>query len=176
MAMAFVAASVFAYYPLYITVSPVPPPIRFASGSNSNQSDLGNNDIVVQLGANSTSASVTIHPTYQTTYYKDVLRIRNFDTKAYNVYLRVYKAIETFQPGSGIWLGIYSSGANRTITLPIATVDLLSTGTTYIGSLPGGGTWWEVDLEVYILEGSSLPSSDVAELELIYTPSSERPP
>ncbi|MCC6009918.1 MAG: hypothetical protein LM588_02855 [Fervidicoccaceae archaeon] len=170
MAMVFVAASVFAYYPLSITVSPTTPPVTFATGSNSNQNDLGpGNTITVSLGSNSASASVTVHPTYQKTYYKDVLRITNSDSKTYNVYIRVDTAIASFPAGSTILLKIYDSGT------PIATVPLTSTGTVSIGSLSGGGAW-EVDVEVYIPEGSSLPSSATANLQLIYTPSSETPP
>ena len=175
MAMVFVAASVFAYYPLSITVYPTTPPVTFATGSNSNQNDLGpGNTITVSLGSNSTSASVTVHPTYQKTYYKDVLRITNSDSKAYNVYIRVDSAITSFPAGSTIQLKIYASGASRAGT-PIATVPLTSTGTVSIGSLSGGGTW-EVDVEVSIPEGSSLPSAATANLQLIYTPSSETPP
>jgi len=180
MALAFVAASVFVYYPLSVAVSPVEPPIVFEEGSNAGQYDLWNkttgesNTIEVVIGANFTSASVTIHPTYQTTYYKDVLWISNYDTKAYNVYLRVETPITTFPSGSDIKLRIYSRGANRADP-PIATVSLLSADTTPIGSLPSSGTW-EVDVKVYIPEGSSLPSSATAGLRLIYTPSSEMPP
>ena len=176
MALAFVAASVFVYYPLIVEVSPVRPPIVFGSGSNAGQPDLGPaNTITVQLGSNKTSAAITIHPTYNTTYYKNVTIINNTDTKAYNVSLRVLQAITNFPPGSAIELRIYEGGANRTTDSPIATVDLLSTGTTYIGSLSGGRTW-EVDVKVYIPQGSSLPSSATARLHLIYTPSDERPP
>jgi hypothetical protein len=175
MAMVFVAASVFAYYPLSITVSPVEPPVKFVAGNNSNQTDLGpGNTITVILGSNNASASVIIHPTYQKTYYKDVLNITNVDdSKAYNVYIRVNTTI-TGLAGSTISLKIYDSGASRPGT-PIATVDLTSTGTVSIGSLSGGGTW-EVDVEVYIPEGSPLPSAATANLQLIYTPSSEKPP
>ncbi len=175
MAMVFVAASVFAYYPLNITVSPTTPPVTFATGSNSNQNDLGpGNTITVTLGSNYASASVTIHPTYQTTYYKDVLNITNSDSKAYNVYIRVDTAITSFPSGSTIQLKIYASNAIRPGT-PIATVPLTSPGTVSIGSL-GGGTYWEVDVEVYIPEGTTLPSSATANLHLIYTPSNETPP
>jgi hypothetical protein len=174
MAMVFVAASVFAYYPLSITVSPTTPPVKFAAGNNAGSNDLGSYKISVSLGSNSTSASVLIHPTYQKTYYKDVLRITNSDSKAYNIYIRVDTAITSFPAGSTILLKIYASGASRPGT-PIATVPLTSTGTVSIGSLSSGGTW-EVDVEVTIPEGSPLPSSATASLELIYTPSSETPP
>jgi hypothetical protein len=103
-----------------------------------------------------------------------VLRITNSDSKAYNVYIRVDTAITSFPAGSTILLKIYASGASRPGT-PIATVPLTSTGTVSIDSLSGGGTW-EVDVEVYIPEGYTLPSPATANLQLIYTPSSEMPP
>jgi len=91
--MVFVAASVFAYYPLSIMVSPTTPPVTFAAGNNAGSNYLGpGNTITVSLGSNSTSASVTIHTTYQKTYYKDVLRITNSDSKAYNIYLSLSQA------------------------------------------------------------------------------------
>jgi hypothetical protein len=171
MAMVFVAASVFAYYPLNITVSPTTPPVTFATGSNSNQDDLGpGNTITVSLGSNYASASVTVHPTYQTTYYMDVLRITNSDSKAYNVTIRVVEEISSFS----IKLKIYTRGTSGSRTL-IGTVDLTYTHDENIGILSSVGTW-EVDIEVSIPEGSPLPSPATAKLQLIYTPSSETPP
>ena len=175
MALAFVAAGVFVYYPLSVTVSPVEPPIVFGSGSNANKPDLGgSNTITVHLGPKNTSVAITIHPTYNITYFKNVTIISNTDSKAYNVYLRVVQAITGFPSGSVIELRIYEKGAGRP-GQPIGTVNLSSTGTTSIGELSSGGTW-EVDVKVHIPEGSSLPSSATAYLELIYTPSSETPP
>ena len=179
MAMVFVAASVFAYYPLSITVSLIEPPVKFITGSNSNQDDLGSDNfgqsytITVNLGSNNTSASVTIHPTYQKTYYKDVLRINNSDSKAYNVSIRV-ESMKGFPAGSYIKLKIYNSGASRAVE-PIKTVSLTPTDTVNIGMLNRESTW-EVDIEVYIPEGTTLPLSATASLQLIYTPSNEKPP
>jgi len=173
MAMVFVAASVFAYYPLSITVSPTTPPVKFITGDNSNKPDL-NNTITVNTYGDGTHAEVTVHPTYQKTYYKDVLRITNNGSKAYNVYIRVDTAITSDISGLTIQLKIYASGASRPGT-PIKTVPLNSTSDVNIGSLNGGDTW-EVDIEVYIPEGTTLPSSAKAELYLIYTPSNEKPP
>ena len=57
-------ASVFVYYPATITVSPVIPPVVFATGSNAGQPDLGyGNTIQVITGSNGTKLDVTIHPT-----------------------------------------------------------------------------------------------------------------
>ena len=174
MALAFVAASVFVYYPLSVAVSPVEPPIVFELGSNANKDDLRGYTITVLLGPKNTSVAITIHPTYSTTYYKNVTMINNTDTSAYYVYLRVVRAITDFPSGSAIQLRIYEKGADRA-TGSYAIVDLSLKETTQIGVLYGSGTW-EVDVYVHIPEGSSLPSSATAYLELIYTPSGEEPP
>jgi hypothetical protein len=62
--------------------------------------------------------------------------IKNLDTKAYNVYIRVLTPL-SLPSGSSAVLQIRSlDGATV-----IATVDLLSTGTTSIGSLAAGGAF-----------------------------------
>ncbi|MGC9011912.1 hypothetical protein, partial [Thermogladius sp.] len=77
-----VFASVFVYYPVSVTVSPVSPPVYFEYGTNANQPDLGGaNTIDVTLGANKTSLTITIHPTYWVSYYKNVSLIVNGDSK-----------------------------------------------------------------------------------------------
>jgi hypothetical protein len=188
-------ASVFSYYPAQVSVAPTSPPVYFASGDNAGSSDLGNgNTITLTLGTNGSSGSITIHPTYQVTYYKNVTVIVNSDTKAYNVYIRVTSPI-TLPTGSGSAIGtsptsgmaklyIYSKGASRSLTgFPtpapsgsyITIIDLTATGTTYLGSLSGGGVY-EIDIYIYIPEGASLSSSLTASIMLIATPSSETPP
>jgi len=57
----------------------------------------------------------------------------------------------------------------------VASVNLLSGGTTSIGSL-GPGSAWEVDIRIYIPEDTSVPGPTTAQVLLIYTPSSETPP
>jgi len=187
-------ASVFSYYPAQVSVAPTSPPVYFALGKNAGSSDLGSgNTITLTLGKNGSSGSITIHPTYQVTYYKNVTVIVNSDTKAYNVYIRVTSPI-TLPTGSGSAIGtsptsgmaklyIYSKGASRSLTgFPTPapsgsyiTVDLTTTGTTSVGSLSGGGVY-EIDIYIYIPEGASLPSSLTASIMLIATPSSETPP
>jgi hypothetical protein len=188
-------ASVFSYYPAQVSVAPTSPPVYFALGENAGNSDLGSgNTITLTLGTNGSSGSITIHPTYQVTYYKNVTVIVNSDTKAYNVYIRVTSSI-TLPTGSGSAIGtsptsgmaklyIYSKGASRSLTgFPtpapsgsyIAVVDLTTTGTTSVGSLNAGSAY-EIDIYIYIPEGASLPSSLTASIMLIATPSSETPP
>jgi hypothetical protein len=182
-ALSIAFAAVFSYYPVSITISPVSPPVYFAEGENANQDDLGaGNTIAVNVGSSSTSVSITIHPTYQVTYYKNVTLIVNNDTKAYNIYLRVATAA-SLPSGASAVVYVYSKGASRSLSgypptpTPsgyVKSVDLTSTGTTYIGSLSGGSAY-EIDIYVYIPEGTS-PSSTTAKLLLIASPSSESPP
>jgi hypothetical protein len=182
-ALSIAFAAVFSYYPVSITISPVSPPVYFEEGENANQDDLGaGNTIAVTVGSSSTSVSITIHPTYQVTYYKNVTLIVNSDTsKAYNISLRVATAA-SLPSGASAVVYVYSKGASRSLSgypkpTPsgyVKSVDLTSTGTTWIGYLSGGSAY-EIDIYVYIPEGTS-PSSTTAELLLIASPSSESPP
>ncbi|NAZ14162.1 MAG: hypothetical protein GU359_08500 [Desulfurococcales archaeon] len=176
------------YYPMTVTVSAVNPPIMIGYGSNSNQSDLGySNTIQVSVGSNNASLSITIHPTYGVSYYKNISIITNTEPdggKAYNIYIRVVTPI-TLPTGSIAKLYIYSKGASRSLSrFPtpspasgsyVKVVDLTTSGTTEIGSLDAG-QGYEIDLYIYIPEGASLPSTQTVQLYLIYTPSGETPP
>ncbi len=160
-------ASVFVYYPVSVSVSPVAPPIVFEEGSNANQPDLGGNTITVTLGANQTSASITVHPTYQTTYYKNITVIKNTDTaNAYYITIRVNTALPADYAGSQL---IIQTGTGS------VAVDLTATGDTVIGQIPAGGSW-EIDLSFSIPEGSRLPAAATASIQLIYSNSAETPP
>jgi hypothetical protein len=164
-------ASVFVYYPMTITTTVVDPPVVFDYGSNANQADLqGSNTISVSISSQNTSITITLHPTYQNTLYKNVSLIKNLDTKAYNVYIRVLTPLSL--PASSVATLQIRSLDGTTI---IASVDLLSTGTTSIGSLAAGGIW-SMWVSYTIPEQSSPPPTTSATLQLIYTPSSETPP
>lgn len=163
-------ASVFVYYPINVSVSPVSPPIVIDPGSNANQPDLAGNTITVNIGANKTSATVTVHPTYQTTYYKSIAVIRNTDTQAYNIWFKVKTAL----PGT-----TYSSAylVIRDGTTNVTRVSLTSTGTTTTYYTLSAGGNWEVDLEFKINEGTTLPTTpDTATIQLIYSTGTETPP
>jgi hypothetical protein len=177
-------ASVFAYYPVTATLAPTSPPVYFAAGTNEGQNDIGSsNTISVAIGSNSASLSFTVHPTYQTCYWKNIAIIKNDDSKAYNIYLRVVTSVSGLPSGSKARIYVYTQSATRSLSgypTPEPTsgtsVDLTATGTTSIGSLSGGSAF-EIDVYTYIPEGSTLPSSVSAQLLLIYTPSSgETPP
>jgi len=160
-------ASVFVYYPVSVSVSPVAPPIIFENGSNANQPDLAGNTISVAIGANQTSVAITVHPTYQITYYKNITIINNTDTaNAYYVTIRVNTALPATYAGSELII--------QTATGPVA-VNLTATGDTVIGQIPAGGSW-EVDLKFVIPEGAPLPAAATASIQLIYSNSAETPP
>lgn len=188
----FIFASVFVYYPVAVTLQPINPPVYFEPGINAGQPDLLET-IDVSVGTKGASLRVAIHPTYQTNVYKSVAIVRNVDTKAYNIYVRVAMPITPIAGPSGgsaipgqpmvsdVKLCFVASTRSTSgwptpgYNVDVGCVSLQSTGTTLIGSLNGGGSW-EVDLYVYIPEGAILPSSVTAEVLLIYTPSAETPP
>ena len=192
MILALVAASIFAYYPLQLQIQPVAPPIVFALGSNAGQPDLGSsNTITVTLGTNNTSVNITIHPTYHTTYYKNVTLIKNTDSRAYNVFLVLDDVTNDLPANSTVYLIVYSSGATRSLgtgypepQVPsgyVAFVNLtaISTGSRVsIGSLSSGSTW-EIDFMVFIPEGTRLTGASATfKMHIAYTPGpgSETPP
>ena len=181
-------ASVFAYYPVTATLSPTNPPVYFATGTNANQDDIGNdNKITVTIGSNGASLSFTVHPTYQTCYWKNITIIKNDDSKAYNIYLRVDTQISGLPSDATVRIYVYNKDATRSLSRSSSSsppepqsgyvryVDLTTTGTTSIGQL-SGNSFYEIDVYTYIPEGSTLPSSASAKLLLIYTLSSEEPP
>ncbi len=172
---AIAVANVFAYYPVSISIGATEPPVIFWEGTNAGQPDLGEtggttNTIGVTLGSKNTSVTVTVHPTYQKTVYKDILRINNTDTtKSYHVYIRVSDPANT---------AIFTTATLvvKSGTTTVATIDLTSTGTTvYVGELTSGSSW-EVWLEFQVPETATLPATDTISFELIYTPTAETPP
>ena len=176
-------SSVFVYYPITAQISPVSPPVILDSGSNAGRSDLsGSNTIGVSIGANKTSATITIHPTYQASYYENVTIIRNKDSKSYNVTLKVYYTnVSDLPSGSKVSLYLFSKGATRNLSEwpssnlapsgSLAVLDLTQTTTPATVTLSGGSIV-EADILVYIPEGSTMPTSPVtANIYLVYTPS-----
>jgi hypothetical protein len=195
-------ASVFVYYPMEVILQPVRPPVYFETGSNAGAYDLGGSDttsntISVSIGSNGASLNITVHPTYQTTVYKNVTKIVNRDSKGYNVWINIrWTNISIMVSSLGSTFPTQSQSSNVTICFvsssrstsgfptPGYSVDVrcvslqsTSTGLTYIGFL-GAGSSWEIDLYVYIPEGANIDGSTIytAEIHLIYTPSSETPP
>jgi len=165
--LAIVNAAVFTYYPTKLSLEPVKPPIVFSSGNNAGQTDLSGT-IGVSIGSAGASLNITLHPTYQYNYYKNITIIKNQDTNAYYVAIRVNTALSNTKLVSAK-LRIYDTSST------IATVDLKVTGTTALGQLNSGSKWF-IDIILNISEAtgdspSSAPfSSDSASLQLIYSP------
>ncbi len=174
MVSAVALAAVFAYYPLTLQVVPTAPGVVFEPGSNAGQPDIGvGNTITVTIGANKTSASIEIHPTYQENYYKDVLRINNTDDNAMNVYIVFTSVSNTLPTGSIVKLFVYED------TTKVRELDVTNPAVNQpisIGLL-GVGRVWQLDIYVYIPEGTDITgASYTANAKLVYTPSAETPP
>jgi hypothetical protein len=168
--LAIVNAAVFTYYPTNLSLAPVAPPIVFSNGKNAGQPDLsGTNTIGVTIGSANTSLTITLHPTYQYNYYKNITIIKNQDTKAYYVAIRVNTPLINSKI-SNATLHIYDiTGAT------IANVNLKATSPTgWLGQLNSNSKWF-IDIILSISETGGTPStapfsSDSASLQLIYSP------
>jgi hypothetical protein len=172
-----VFASVFVYYPASVQVSPTAPPVIFDYGSNSNQRDLYGRTITTTIDATGTSASITLHPTYQRTYYRDVLRIKNQDSEAYYVMINV---ISTITGGNLVSakLYIYNDDGVR-----VGVVDLLTTGLQpddWITLNGNGELRIDFEFQYATIGGTSdtaPPGSGTIHLRLVYsTVNTETPP
>ncbi len=166
-----VNAAVFVYYPISITAQWGPRPVRFAGGSNAGGTDLGSgNTITVSLSDEDTSASITVNPSRRgTTRYTDILRIVNDDAQAYYVGFTVETAFDDSAVNVAQLTVCTTGGA------PLGTVDLKTTGTTWVPWTLSASSQLRVDLRFTISSGSS--GSDTASITLVYSPqSSESPP
>ncbi len=164
------SASVFVYYPLTVNVQYTPPPVKFEAGSNAGQPDLSGT-IDVSIGQNQTLATITIHPTYRTTYYKDVLHINNTSSSNYYIMLRVDTPASIDISGATLELRLVDDTGRV-----IKTLDLTQTGDTG-WLLLNAGSGLRVDIVSDMPEGYTLPSSVSASISLIYSNSNtETPP
>lgn len=167
-------ASVFVYYPLAITATPTSPGVKFVSGSNAGGPDIGSGRrITVTIAENETRATVSIHPTYQRNYYKDVLKIKNEDDDEMRVHLIFRTLTNTLPDGSKVFLIVYRDATRvkmQEITSPALNTPI------YIGNI-GSGHTWEIDFYIYIPGGKGIRNAIYsASIELVYTPSNETPP
>lgn len=179
--LSFAYASVFAYENITMNVSPVAAQVQFRQGSNANQNDLGgsvsgqtytSNTIQVNIGNGNASLTITVHPTFGQTYYRNVSYIENTDGKAYYVTIRVVSPLN-LTSGSQASLIVYDSlsGGNKAIQ-----ANLLSSGYTQSTiAIPASGKW-RIDIYFNIPESAPLPGPTSANVQLIYSPSNEQPP
>ncbi len=168
LAFAAVSASVFVYFPATLNAAYQAPPVKFELGSNANGQDLGGNSISVTLGANQTSANITLHPTYQKTYYLGVLNITNTDT---NTYYLMLKLSGTSSIGATVVVHVIDSNGDE-----VATVST-SNPTTGWFQIPGGASY-RVDVEFQVPEGTKIVGvTDKFTLDLIISmTNTETPP
>jgi len=120
-------------------------------------------------------------------YYKNIAKIVNNDQQTYYVYLKVENPATGLPQGSKLILYIYNANAGRSLSgwpqpTPtsgsyMASLDLTTSGSTTSKITLSSQSSLELDVYVYIPEGTTLPSSPVtAQLLLVYTPSTETPP
>jgi len=137
------------------------------------------NTISVSVDSAKASATITVHPTYQTTYYKDVLKIKNQDNLAYYVWLNVTSSLPVGGNLTSARLIVFDASDKF-----MASIDLLSqTGPVRVGQISSGATW-RIDLEFQIRgyrdkgspDQAPILSDTSASLNLIYSPSNENPP
>ncbi len=164
-------ASVFVLYGGSVTAYFQKPPVVWGAGDNSNATDLGGQTITVLVGPNSTQLQVTLHPTYEYTYYKNITIIKNNDaTNGYYIAVRVTSpANVTRIAGASVKLILYNATSTEVI-------DLTTSGVTPWYYLPAG-SHVSVDVQYYLPSGVALPKSVVFQIQLIYSPSNtESPP
>lgn len=165
---ALVGTAVFVYLPGNITISPVGPPVVFDLGDNAGGQDLGGNTITVTLGANKSSFTLTIHPTYQKTYYHNVTIFKNpSPPSGDNYYFGVKVTTPISGPYSSAKLYVYSSGGTL-----LFTVDLTASAVYGWPTLLSDGDWVRIDVEVVLPEGVSLPGTTTVTVEFVYSPQS----
>lgn len=169
-----VNAYVFTYYPLIMNINPVAPPIIFKYGGGTGKADLRGTIITVSIGDANTSLSITIHPTYQKTYYKDIARINNTDVNAYYIMIEVSTPLTNTKITSAK-LYFYEENVKK------LEVNLLTTGRSSYVQINGKAEW-RINVEIEISEtGGSYNNppfiSDTVKLKLIYsTQNVEIPP
>ncbi len=175
--VAAVNAAVFVYNPVNLNLSTVKPPIIFEEGSNAGGSDLGGNNIGVDISSSHTGVTITVHPTYGTTYYKNITVIENQGTETYYVAFKVEDSLYDSKISSALLIVKDQSGTTK------YTLDLTNTGTTDWALTLNGGVKYYVDLSITIDGSTGSPDQapslgdTQAKVSLIYSPqNTESPP
>jgi len=185
---AVVNAAVFAYYPLTVNVAGTTAEVRFALGSNANQPDLAGTTIGVTLeGSYNTKATITVHPTNERTYYRNVTLIENYGVgRTYYAWIRVATPItHTAILSAKLYVKAGDGSILATIDLKQAVVQPPALG--YITIPPATSSGGPsptitpgrlyIDIEVEIDRNTNAGTvTATAVLELIYSPQhTERP-
>jgi len=173
-----VNAAVFVFYDMSISAYGQVAPIIFELGNNANGADLRGTTISVELDSTQTSATITIHPTWRTNFYKDILRITNQDDS--NTYYIKFNVITAFSNSKITAAYLYVRSLDGLTTY--ATIDLLSTTLQPDSWVPiDSSTTYRVDLEIVYTPGpdddySERAPEDFATLQLVYSPQNSENP
>ena len=165
-----VLASVFVVYPGQLTVSYATNDIQIQPGNNTGLADLNGNTIDVAVGSKNASVSITVHPTYQYTYYKNITIINNTGTAAYYIGFYIDSTSITLADAAKLYVFDSSGGL-------VATIDLKTTGWSgWIGPL-ASGSYYRIDLVFHVAETESISGvSETVSFYIYWSPSSETPP
>jgi len=180
--IAAVNAAAFVYYPMTVNISGTTAEVRFAPGSNANQPDLAGKTITVNLeGSASTKATITVHPTNERTYYRNVLVIENYGVgHTYYGWINVKTAI-TNQYITSAKLYVKDASGNTLATIDLKSNTLQGDGFQIPAATQSGTTVTPgrlyIDIDIQIGRNVDAGTvSDTVQLELIYSPqSAERP-
>jgi len=163
---ALVGTAVFVYLPGNISIVSVPPPVYFTAGTNANQPDIAGNTISLTIGANQSSFSLTVHPTYQKTYYEDIVKIVNPALPAGDNYFFGVKVITAVgAPFTIAEMRIFDNANNL-----ILIVDLTSATLQGWPTALNDNTQYRVDFMFVLPENVQLPGPMTVQIELVYSP------
>lgn len=163
-------ATVIVGYPIGVTAGYVENDVKLDFGSNSNKAGLAGNTITVSIGANASSATITIHLTYGKVMYIDILRINNSATAP------------TYYIGFDV-----SHNLPATIVTRAELIVDTGTGTVSYDILTGGWSGWlttidpgseyEIHFIFEVAEGQKLPTTtSTINLRLYWSPSDTETP
>ncbi len=179
--LALVSASVFVYYPTTLNVSGVNPNVKFSLGSNAGGTDVDGGTITVTIsGLNSTNASISIGPTNEKTYYKDLLKIDNYATFQYYGWIKVNTPISNVGVVSATMYIIDVSTNSIVATIDLTQIGLQPANPFVIPASPDGVTPSSLQIDIEIVIDSNTDATtvtDTANIEVVYSPQNiETPP
>jgi len=171
---ALVGTATFVYLPGNVTLSPVNPPVEIRPGGNAGGADLAGNTITVTVGANKSSVSMTLHPTYQITYYHNVTVVKNIQPpNGDNYWFGINVSTPLNHPAiQAAWVKVFDSVGNFLFQADLTTAGLYGWPTAL-----NDGQWVRIDVVIVIQEGQKLPAAPLtATFQIVYSPQNSVPP
>ncbi len=168
-------AHVTTFFPISLSINPQNATVIFEPGSNANAVDAGG-PISVETGTSNTTLSITIHPTFETTYYQNISIIRNKSSNAVTINLTVVQPLDATQwpTGSKAYLLLFDSSTTSrvydftdfatgfvNVTNAVRALDLTQEDSVTVTL--DGNDFYQVDLLIYIPDTTNLtvPSQNV---------------